>query len=64
MREIEGRSRMRRRNEERREKMIGVPVTDQEYERVRKLAFDAHKSLAAYVRDIVLSTPKTKHATK
>lgn len=53
-----------RRSEQRREKMIGVKVSDEEYERIRKLAFDAHKSLGAYVRDLVLSTPRPKHAAK
>ena len=41
-----------------REKMIGVKVTDEEYERIRRLAFEAKKSLGAYVRDHVLGTKK------
>lgn len=40
--------------------MIGVKVTDEEYERIRLLAFEAHKSLGAFIRDVVLSKkPKT-----
>jgi hypothetical protein len=46
-----------------REKMIGVKVTDDEYERIRRLAFEARKSLGAYVRDLVLGT-KTPAAKK
>lgn len=38
----------------RRERMIGVKVSDDEYEVLRRLAFDARKSVAAYVRDRAL----------
>ena len=50
---------MRQRNTKRprREKMIGVKLTTEEYEAVRLLAFEAHKSLGAYIRDRVI--PKT-----
>ncbi len=41
---------------QRREKMIGVKVTTDEYEIVRRLAFEAHKSLGAFIRDRVLGT--------
>ncbi len=41
-----------------RDKMIGVKVTPDEYEVLRSLAFKARKSVAGYVRDRVL--PKTK----
>ena len=41
-----------------RERMIGVKVTEDEYETVRVLAFQARKSVGAYVRDRVL--PKSK----
>jgi hypothetical protein len=44
--------------QERRDKMIGVKVSDEEYERVRVAAFEARKSLAAYVRDAVLRSLK------
>lgn len=44
----------------RREKMIGVKVTDEEYELIRRMAFEAHKSLGAYVRDRVIPTTKKK----
>lgn len=41
--------------------MIGVKVTDEEYERIRLLAFEAHKSLGAFVRDLALAAkPKTR----
>lgn len=42
----------------RRDRMIGVKVSDDEYELVRRLAFEARKSLGAYVRDLVLGTKK------
>ena len=41
---------MRKRN-----KMVGIHFTDDEYERVRQLAFAARKSVAAFVRDLVLA---------
>ena len=41
---------------ERRDKMIGLKVTDDEYEQIRRLAFEARKSLGAYVRDRVLGS--------
>jgi hypothetical protein len=42
----------------RRDRMIGVKVTDEEYERVRVMAFEARKSLGAFIRDRVLGTTK------
>lgn len=50
---------MRRTTRERRERMIGVKVTDEEHERIRVLAFEARKSIGAFIRDRVLGT-KTK----
>jgi len=40
---------------ERRERMIGVMVTEDEYERLRVHAFEARKPLAAYVREAALA---------
>jgi hypothetical protein len=40
--------------------MIGVKVSDEEYERFRELAFKARKSLGAYVRERVLGTKAEK----
>ncbi len=37
-----------------REKQIGVSLSDQEYELIRKYAFFAKKSISRYVRDAVL----------
>ena len=45
---------------ERREKMIGVKVTDAEHERLRLAAFEARKSVSTYVRDLALATKRTK----
>jgi hypothetical protein len=42
----------------RRDKMIGVKVTDDEYEIVRRLAFEARMSLGAFIRDRVIGTKK------
>ena len=41
---------------ERRDRMIGVKVTDAEHERLRVAAFEARKSVSTYVRDLVLAT--------
>lgn len=40
---------------ERRERMIGVKVSEEEYERLRALAFEARKSIPALIRDRVLA---------
>lgn len=40
-------------SDERRDRMIGVKVTEEEYERVRVLAFEARKSMGGYVRDLL-----------
>ena len=50
-------SNMRRRkpSAERREKMIGVKVTDAEYETLRAMAFEAHLSLGALLRECALA---------
>lgn len=45
-----------------RERMIGVKVTDEEYEAIRVLAFKAHKSLGAYVRERVLPSSTADRA--
>ncbi len=45
---------------ERRERMIGVAVTEDEYERLRAHAFDARKSVAAYVREAALVATSSK----
>ncbi len=42
----------------RRKKMIGVKVTEAEYETVRRLAYEAHRSLGAYMRDLVFAATK------
>lgn len=42
----------------RRDKMIGVKVSAEEYERIRVLAFEARKSLGAFIRDLVLASKK------
>jgi hypothetical protein len=51
-----------REQRERRERMIGVKVTAEEYERFRVLAFEARKSLGAFIRERVLGgdAPKAK----
>ena len=41
--------------EAKREKMIGVWLSAEEYERVRVLAFTAKKAVGTYVRDVVLA---------
>lgn len=46
---------MRRAPAIRREKMIGVLVSDDEYEQLRQLAFGARKSVGAFVRDLALA---------
>jgi hypothetical protein len=50
---------MKKQTEQRRDRMIGVKVTDAEYERLRLAAFEARKSVSTYVRDVALTT-KTK----
>jgi hypothetical protein len=52
----------RRENNARRERMIGVKVTDDEYEQIRVLAFEARKSLGAFLRDRALDSRKAKAA--
>lgn len=41
-----------------REKMIGVKVTETEHEAIRQAAFKARKSLGAYLRDLALAGKK------
>ncbi len=45
---------------ERRDRMIGVHVSEEEYERLRALAFEARKSIPALIRDRMLGQAKTK----
>lgn len=44
----------------RRDKMIGVKVTDAEYELLRLAAFEARKSVSTYVRDLALAAKKKR----
>jgi hypothetical protein len=62
----ERRELMRRPADQKRDRMIGVLVNDEEYERIRTLAFEARKSLGAYVRDRILGgeSKKPKSATR
>jgi len=53
-------ARPRKSDGERRERMIGVMVTEDEYERLRVLAFEARKPLSAYVRDAALAATSGK----
>lgn len=57
---MEGRSVMPRRTKEteRRERMVGVHVSDDEYERLRAMAFEARKSIPALIRERILGTKK------
>ena len=47
-------------SETKRDKMIGVWLTAEEHERLRLLAFEAKKPLAAYVRDAALASKKVR----
>ena len=46
----------RTKNDERRERMIGVHVSEKEYETLRAMAFEARKSIPALIRDRLLGT--------
>ena len=45
-------------DDERRERMIGVHVSEAEYERLRTMAFEARKSIPALIRDRLLGVKK------
>ena len=48
----------------RRDRMIGVKVSEEEHEQLRRLAFEARKSVAAYVRDRALDVKPTRPSAK
>ena len=43
---------------DRRERMIGVKVSETEHEEIRQAAFKARKSLGAFLRDLALGAPE------
>ena len=48
----------KRTEREKRERMIGVKVTEAEHEAIRQAAFKARKSLGAFLRDLALGSKK------